>query len=370
MPTRGIKRKYPQWEESVLDGHLSFQTDSYTFFRQSLLNMSLEKFNKGRMMVEPSLRRYVLIANTLRVIQEDIRHESLCPLPAMEGGIPGICDPSTGNVISSLLPPDLENILLPSIEDDFSVSAAIASILKELESVLDESCPQSLPRTFVMHDAEAKAESVNQVGSRVPFPAAQTPSNGVDARKEELFNTNSSSLGDAREIELIRDLVLAAACSENLPASAPDAPPELPTVMDTSVLEPVPIKASSHSNGDAPVAMDTSSPEQMKSELPADNSVLTVPAEELRPSEAVFGSFEIMNSSYLNDVSLDDPFSDIDTSVFEKESQSIGSSLSTRLSASEEQWFSSSCSSPSYSSSQGMRETNDIDNIIEILVGS
>ncbi|KAM5146781.1 SERTA domain-containing protein 2-like [Mantella aurantiaca] len=365
MPTRGVKRKYPEWEESMLDGHLSFQTDSYSFFRQSLLDISLEKFNKGRTMVEPSLRRYVLIANTLKVIQEEIRHESPCP--AMESGIPVACDPSAGSVISSLLPPELENIL-PSMEDDFSVSVAIASILKELESVLDESCQQGFQRPPVMNESEAKAEAGNQVGSTVPFPTAQSVCNV--ARREEMFNTNSCSSGDGGEIELIRELVLAAAFSENLPPPATDALPELPAVMDTSVLEPVPVEAASHSNGEALVDMDTSSPGQMKSEVPADNSVVTVPAEELRPSEAVFGNFEIMNSSYLKGVSLDDPFSDIDTSVFEKESQSIGSSLSTRLPASEELWFPSSCSAPSFGSGQGMREINDLDNIIEILVGS
>lgn len=369
MPTRGIKRKYPEWEESVLDGRLSFQANSYCFFRQSLLNMSLEKFNKGRMMVEPSLRRYVLIANTLRIIQDDFHYESPYPPPVMESGVPVTCDPSTGNVISALHPSDLENIPA-SMEDDFSVTAAIASILKELESVLDESCPQSFQRPFVMHDPEVKAESVNQVDLRVSFPTTQTSSNCGEAQKDEMFHTNSSSLGDGREIELIRELVFAAAFSENLPTSAPDALPELPVVVNTPILGPVPVEASSPSNGEAPVDMDTSSPKQRESEVQGDNCVLTVPTDALRPSEPVFGSFEIMNSSYLNDVSLDDPFSDIDTSVFEKESQAVGPTLSARLSASEELWFSSTCSAPSYSSNQSVRESSDLENIIEILVGS
>ncbi|XP_077338515.1 SERTA domain-containing protein 2-like [Lithobates pipiens] len=369
MPTRGIKRKHPEWEESVLDGRLSFQANSYCFFRQSLLNISIEKFNKGRMMVEPSLRRYVLIANTLRIIQDDFHHESPCPPPVVESGIPVTCDPLTGNVRSALHSSDLQNTP-PSMENDFSVTAAIASILKELENVLDENCPQSFQRPFIMHDSEVKAESVDQLDLRVSFPTTQTSSNCIEAWKDELFHTSACSLSDSREIELIRELVFAAAFSENLPVSAPDALPELPVVMDTSVLGPVPVEASPPSNGEAPVDMDTSSPKQRESEVQGDNGVLTVPTDALRPTEPVFGSFEIMNSSYLKDISLDDPFSDIDTSVFEKESQSVGPSLSARLSASEELWLSSTCSTPSSSSSQGVRESSDLENIIEILVGS
>ncbi|KAM9323982.1 SERTA domain-containing protein 2-like [Gastrophryne carolinensis] len=354
MPTRGIKRKFPEWEESVLDGQLSFQADGYYFFRQSLLNMSLEKFNKGRMMVEPSLRRYVLIANTLRVIQDDMRQEGPCIPPALDGGLPVTYDPSAGNVVGPL-PPDLENILLPSMEDDFSVSTAIATILKELESVLDESCPQ---RPFIMPDPEAKLESINQAGFRVPL-ATQSPSSVV--------GTIKGSLGEVREIELIKELVLATACTEILPAPSPVTPPESPSPMDTSNQESVTVKASPTPQ-ESQVDIDTSKPEPKNSDHPKRNSAPVVPAEELKPSEAVFGSFEIMNSSYLNDVSFDDPFSDIDTSVFERESPSIGSNA--RLSASEELWFPSTCNSPSYSSNQGMREPNDLDNIIEILVGS
>lgn len=364
MPTRGIKRKYPEWEESVLDGSLSFQANSYCFFRQSLLNMSLEKYNKGRAMAEPSLRRYVLISNTLRIIQDDFHHESPCPPPVMESGIPVTCDPLTGNVRSALPSSDLENAP-PSTQDDFSLSLAVASLLKELEIAFDESCQ----RPLATHDPEVKAESVDQVDLRVSFPTTQTSSNCVEAWTDEMFHTNANSLGDGQDIELIRELVFAAAFSENMPVSAPDAPPELPVVMDTSILGPVPVEAYSPSNGEAAVDMDASSPKQRESEVQGDNCVSTIPTDALRPSVSVFGSFEIMSSSYLNDVSLDDHFSDIDTSVFEKESQSVGP-LSARSSASEELLFSSTCSTPSHSSSQGTQDSSDLESILDILVGS
>lgn len=347
MPTRGIKRKFPDWEESVLDGHLSFQTDSYSFFRQSLLNMSLEKFNKGRMMIEPSLRRYVLIANTLRVIQEEIRHENPCNL---EGGISGICDPLSGHVVGSVLPQDLENPV-PSAEEDFSVTATIASILKELESVLDESCPQNLQPRFGLQDPEAKLEP------RFPL-SVQPPGDRGATVKEEVFS--SDSLRDTKEIELIRELVLAATCSET-------AEP-----MDTSLMEQVPAVVSSASTVcEVAIPMDTTRTADVNPQTSPAQSTPSVPPEVFKASETVFGSFEIMNSSYLNDVSFDDPFSDIDTSVFEKETSSTGTAPSNRSSSSsEEPWFPSSCNSSSFSSNQGLRETNDLDNIIEILVGS
>ncbi|XP_056396020.1 cell division cycle-associated protein 4-like [Hyla sarda] len=348
MPTRGIKRKFPDWEESVLDGHLSFQTDSYSFFRQSLLNMSLEKFNKGRMMIEPSLRRYVLIANTLRVIQEEIRHENPCAVPNLEGVMSGVCDPLSGNVVAPVLPQDLENVVLPSMEDDFSVTATIASILKELESVLDESCPQNLQPRLSMQEPENKHESSNNVGSRVP-QSDHPPCDREAAVKGAVFSAEPRSLRDTGEIELIRELVLAASCAET---SEP---------MDTSLMGQVPAVSS---------PMDTSGTQEVNSQASTIQSPPSVPPEELKASEAVFGSFEIMNSSYLNDVSFDDPFSDIDTSVFEKETSLTGTAPSSRLSSSEDLLFPSSCNSVSYNSSQGLREPNDLDNIIGILVGS
>ncbi|XP_040262102.1 uncharacterized protein LOC120977968 [Bufo bufo] len=357
MPTRGIKRKFPDWEESVLDGHLSFQTDSYSFFRQSLLNMSLEKFNKGRMMIEPSLRRYVLIANTLRVIQEEIHHENRCSVPSLEGGTSGVCDPLSGHVVGPVLPQDLENIILPSLEEDFSVTATIASILKELESVLDESCPQNLQPRVGIQDPVAKQESSNTIGAR--FPSVPPTCDRGATVKEDLLNSNPSSISDTRKIELIRELVLAGeTCSET------------PEPMDTSSIEQAPAVVSSASNVfEVLVAMDSTSNEEISSQASTAQTNPSVPPGELKASEAVFGSFEIMNSSYLNDVSFDDPFSDIDTSVFERETPSTGNFQSSR-SSSEESWFPSSCSSPSYSSSPGLRESNEIDKIIEILVGS
>ncbi|XP_066437311.1 cell division cycle-associated protein 4-like isoform X2 [Eleutherodactylus coqui] len=273
MPTKGIKRKFHDWEESVLDGHLSFQTDRYSFFRQSLLNMSLEKFNQGRMMIEPSLRRYVLIANTLRVIQEEIHHENPCTVPNFEEIVPSICDPLSGNVASSAFPPDLENIILPSMEDDLSVNTAIASILKELESTLDESCPQNPQPHLDIQDLESKRESSNNLGST--FPLSVKPPCDQDATvKEEVFNSNPDD--DNRDLELIRELMLAASCSDN------------PEPMDTLVMEQVPTVPSNVS--EVPVALNDTSTQEISSQTSTMQNIPSVHPEELRVLEPVFGN--------------------------------------------------------------------------------
>ncbi|XP_069602855.1 cell division cycle-associated protein 4-like [Ranitomeya imitator] len=352
MPTKGIKRKIPDWEESELDGHLSFQTDSYVFFRQSLLNMSLEKFNKGRTMMEPSLRRYVLIANTLRIIQEEIHLENRCNVPYVEGSMSGACDPLAGQAVGSVLPQDTENIASP-MEDDFALTTAIASILKELENVLDDSCPQNNQKNqqpLGSQDSEIKQKSSNNTG---PGLLSQPSCNQGAIVKEELFNSNPDSLQD---IELINELILAASLSETSES------------MDTSLVEQVPSVVSLASGvSDVSVNMeDTTSSVALSSQALSVQNAPLVFSEEPNAPEAAFANFDIMNSGYLNDLFFDDPFSDIDTSVFEREAPAP----SSRSSFSEDLWLPSSCSFPSYTSGQGLREPNDLDNIKEILVGS
>ncbi|KAM4663814.1 cell division cycle-associated protein 4 isoform 1-T5 [Discoglossus pictus] len=76
MFTRGIKRKCLDPEED-LDGPLADlkSVPSYTLERQSLLDMSLVKLQLCHMLVEPNLCRSVLIANTVRQIQEEMTQD-------------------------------------------------------------------------------------------------------------------------------------------------------------------------------------------------------------------------------------------------------------------------------------------------------
>ncbi|XP_040598778.1 cell division cycle-associated protein 4-like [Mesocricetus auratus] len=74
MFARGLKRKYGDQEEGV-EG---FSTvPSYSLQRQSLLDMSLVKLQLCHMLVEPNLCRSVLIANTVRQIQEEMSRDGV-----------------------------------------------------------------------------------------------------------------------------------------------------------------------------------------------------------------------------------------------------------------------------------------------------
>lgn len=74
MFARGLKRKYGDQEEGV-EG---FGTvPSYSLQRQSLLDMSLVKLQLCHMLVEPNLCRSVLIANTVRQIQEEMSQDGM-----------------------------------------------------------------------------------------------------------------------------------------------------------------------------------------------------------------------------------------------------------------------------------------------------
>lgn len=75
MFTRGLKRKC--LEAEMVDGTVvDIKTlPSYTLERQSMLDMSLVKLQLCHMLVEPNLCRSVLIANTVRQIQEEMTQD-------------------------------------------------------------------------------------------------------------------------------------------------------------------------------------------------------------------------------------------------------------------------------------------------------
>uniref|UniRef100_A0A8C4RDT2 SERTA domain-containing protein 2-like n=1 Tax=Erpetoichthys calabaricus TaxID=27687 RepID=A0A8C4RDT2_ERPCA len=196
MIGKGLKRKLSD-DDLLETAVMQKGTGLYLDQRQSVLNISLDKFHRGQMMAEPSLRRSVLIANTLRQIQDEIRQEN-----------------SVGVLAENLEPSN-------NREEDFSLSSAISSILKELDVVLD--------------------------GSSSP--------------------------------------------------------------LDTLVFKSD--RSGNYADG-------------------------------YKLCDSVFGNFEVLSSSYLNDVPLDDLFLDIDTSVYERESGSLGSVLNL----------------------------NELEHIMEILVGS
>lgn len=76
MFARGLKRKCVDQEEDGEGALAGFGTvPTYSLQRQSLLDMSLVKLQLCHMLVEPNLCRSVLIANTVRQIQEEMSRD-------------------------------------------------------------------------------------------------------------------------------------------------------------------------------------------------------------------------------------------------------------------------------------------------------
>ncbi|XP_010880774.2 cell division cycle-associated protein 4 [Esox lucius] len=73
MYSKGTKRKFSGSADTATDDKA--MAASYSLQRQSLLDMSLIKLQLCHMLVEPNLCRSVLIANTVRQIQEEMTHD-------------------------------------------------------------------------------------------------------------------------------------------------------------------------------------------------------------------------------------------------------------------------------------------------------
>ncbi|XP_074852481.1 SERTA domain-containing protein 2-like isoform X2 [Carettochelys insculpta] len=165
MLGRGLKRKLSDYEENMAGLSSAFDSSRnlpYPLRRQLVLNMCLTKLQTYKMLVEPNLHRSVLIANTVRQIQEEMRQESsqqptnvcsgIAPHPLSYPGIdssgiplhlPSGSNQQDSNSCSSWSAEGpIENSLLMVSDDD--MSSAISSILKDLDFMEDISPPTCL----------------------------------------------------------------------------------------------------------------------------------------------------------------------------------------------------------------------------------
>uniref|UniRef100_A0A8C7FIM7 Biliverdin reductase B n=1 Tax=Oncorhynchus kisutch TaxID=8019 RepID=A0A8C7FIM7_ONCKI len=127
MISKGQKRKV----DDVVGGMRSGTWESQ---RQSVLGISLVKYHRGQELMEPSLRRSVLIANTLRHIHlENTPPYGLVnltgPVPPMVPSKPCIHRESGLGVVNSASGVEDKEDVWMSSESDFSLSAAVSSIL-------------------------------------------------------------------------------------------------------------------------------------------------------------------------------------------------------------------------------------------------
>ncbi|XP_077397295.1 SERTA domain-containing protein 3 isoform X2 [Festucalex cinctus] len=106
--------------------------------RQFVFSVSLHKYQRDQELAEPSLRRSVLISNTLRQV-EACRAPSLDRPPHEQ---PMANDPPSPAKCRRLAPEDWSSL---SADPDFSVSPAVSSILTGLDSGPDASAPPPFP---------------------------------------------------------------------------------------------------------------------------------------------------------------------------------------------------------------------------------
>ncbi|XP_044128795.1 SERTA domain-containing protein 2-like [Bufo gargarizans] len=274
MLGRGLKRKLNDHDETMTDFSCAYdcpRTMPYSHQRQLVLNMCLNKLQSYKMLAEPNLHRSVLIANTVRQIQEETRQEA-SQLPGVMGGdLPANMYPGSDSLDTSLNLPF-------GIDADFT----------------RDSWPNENP---------------------------------LDSLMEVTDNDMSSAISSIlKDLDFVEDISPSAAQSP-----AVDEPPK---------------PMESGSKGEK---------------------------QDLRGTECVFGSFELTSStSYLKDLSVDDIFDDIDTSMYDSDF-SFSSLMSPRMQPTVEEPLKlyTMCNNSSNSNLQVCRtDLNDLDHIMEILVGS
>eukprot|EP00062_Callorhinchus_milii_P004254 gi/632942743/ref/XP_007886575.1/ PREDICTED: SERTA domain-containing protein 2-like [Callorhinchus milii] len=217
MLAKGLKRKL-DYEENMAGAFDSNPGLPYNLQRQLVLNMCLIKLQSCRMLVEPNLHRSVLIANTVRQIQEDMRQESgqqalsVCGVEtytSTQTGIeflgtssPVLHNPSGADNTSDSMENPNENSLGVFSDDD--MSSAISSILKDLDFMEDTSpspCPAPAEDDVSVECAGAPSEDRLQ-GSKPAdsvfgsFEITNSTSYLTDLAFDDIFEDIDTSMYD------------------------------------------------------------------------------------------------------------------------------------------------------------------------------
>ncbi|XP_073707228.1 SERTA domain-containing protein 3 [Garra rufa] len=143
MVAKGQKRKLRREDEG---GGSAWESQL-----QSVLDISMDKFHRDQALVEPCLLRSVLINNTLRQVQSEVRAQveslSAVKIPTQtknqigllpEPDFPKMSPPSDHTPLLSLNTGNMEDDFMAwTSEEDFSLSSAISAILKDLDTVID-----------------------------------------------------------------------------------------------------------------------------------------------------------------------------------------------------------------------------------------
>ncbi|XP_076845077.1 SERTA domain-containing protein 3 [Brachyhypopomus gauderio] len=204
MVARGMKRKVYGSDDgggSVWESQL-----------QSVLDISLDKFQRDQALVEPSLLRSVLITNTLRQVQSEVKtqlsgissHPNLHTQPKEQPGLLSqLGSIPVGHNASrcSLGDEDMEDDLTAwTSEKDLSLATAITAILNDLDAALDSDCEPSVPQRLPL-------ASMENLPGDARFKQNSTISHQIDTSKASIVGA-SSSMSDYLHETVIDDLLL------------------------------------------------------------------------------------------------------------------------------------------------------------------
>lgn len=218
MFPKGQKRKSPPADEETSDS-CGFEWESQ---RQVVFSMSMIKYRHSQELVEPNLRRVVLITNTLRQLDlqgcgdaqggpetSDLPSVSESELQltgsesdAAAGGSesPDCSSKTTGPSCDSGVAPPAgdEDWASMSTEPDFEVDTAIASILSALDSIDGNPCASSRPPLRSLENLSGGGASWEKQEPQAYFESWKQPS--------EASSAASGYLGEVTMEDLFQDI--------------------------------------------------------------------------------------------------------------------------------------------------------------------
>uniref|UniRef100_A0A8C4TIX4 Si:dkey-177p2.6 n=1 Tax=Erpetoichthys calabaricus TaxID=27687 RepID=A0A8C4TIX4_ERPCA len=176
----GVKRKLED-DEEIMAAETSGAFDSssslpYPQQRQLVLNMCLSKLQSCHMKVEPSLHRSVLLANTLRQIQEEMRQEG------GESTLAAIYDGSSSPACLGCS--DSEELSSDSLFGSFEISNSTSYLtdlaLDDIFEDIDTSMYDSSDFSTVMSFPVPRSPVSSSEDTMKSFPTCISPSsNGI-----------------------------------------------------------------------------------------------------------------------------------------------------------------------------------------------
>lgn len=190
---KGQKRKLPVEDGEYSDG----SSPTWESQRQFIFTVSLHKYQRGQELREPSLRRSVLIANTLRYISLDISAPAEHTSEPVESSLGAhhqqqmtSFHSSSRSHVSASVEEDWEAM---STYPDYCCSTAVSSVLFCLDSSLD---PLVAPRSALrsLENVGPAAGAGLRQSCRGQQGECRTPQNSQDASVEELFQEIDAAL--------------------------------------------------------------------------------------------------------------------------------------------------------------------------------